>query len=301
LKKNGYARANRIFGLAATAPALLVLLALFVYPLAFSAFVGMTDYTVANVLSGRGVSFTGFANYRALLQDAQFQNATKVTLVIAIAAVAMEFTIGIALSASVSRMRRLRGLTTTLFMMTIMIAPVVVSLLFKFLLGDELGVLNGILKAAGLIRSDILWLTSGNLARASMVMIDTWQATSTIFLLVYTAIISIPQDVLESARVDGAGVFQTFFRIILPMVRSVIAYAMVIRFMDAFRIFDSAYLVTNGGPAGATETLSLFIYRKSWTQMDISSASAASFLMMAMMAAGMLLIRRFVGEGRRER
>ena len=296
-RMSGYSESNKRFGVLITLPALFVLITLFIYPLVYSICVSFTDYTVANVLSGNGVSFVGLDNYVSLLKNGKFLNTIKATCLIAIPAVALEFSIGLLISASVSRIRRFKGFFTTLFMMTIMIAPVVVSLLFKFLLGDELGVLNGILKAVGLIRADIPWLTDENLARLSITMIDTWQATSTIFLLLYTAIIAIPTDVIEAARIDGAGVFQCFFRVVLPMIKPVIVYSMVIRFMDAFRIFDAPYMVTNGGPAGATESMSLFIYRKSWTDMDISSASASSFIMMILLIIGMTLIRQ-IGKRR---
>jgi len=285
-------RSNSLFGFFATAPAMLTLIGLFIYPLLFSLYVSFTDYNMAAVLGNRTINFVGLQNYSNVLADPAFWNAMRVTVYITISAIAVEFIFALALSVATQKIEKGKSVFISIYLITILVAPIVVALLFRFILNDELGLLNLILRKAGIISRDIGWLSDEKIAKLSVVMVDTWQATSSVFLLLYAAIIAIPKDIFESAVVDGANSWRVFVNIILPSIKSVIIYSMVIRFMDVFRIFDSIFLLTNGGPGDATESLALFIFRKGWTQMDMSKASATSYLMMIVMAVGILLINR---------
>jgi len=285
-------KSNSIFGFFTTLPAMLILIALFIYPLLFSFYVSFTDYNMAAVLGKRAINFVGFDNYKNVLSDTAFWNSMRVTIQITAIAIVIEFVLALILAVSTSRIERGRAYFIAIFLITIMMAPVVVALLFRFILNDELGLLNLVLRKVGLISADIGWLSDEHLAKLSVIIVDTWQATSSVFLLLYTAIIAIPKDIFESANVDGASKWRVLINIILPSIKNVILYAMIIRFMDLFRIFDSIFLLTNGGPGNATESMALLIFRIGWTQMDMSKASASSYLMMLVMAFGIMLINR---------
>ena len=283
---------SSIFGFFSTLPAMATLFALFIYPLLFSLYVSFTDYNMAAVLGKRAINFVGFQNYKNVLTDAAFWNSMGVTVYITVLAIGVEFIIALTLAVGTSRIEKGRHYFIAIFLITIMMAPIVVALLFRFILNDELGLLNLVLRDFGLISKDIGWLSDERIAKLSVIMVDTWQATSSVFLLIYTAIIAIPKDLFESAVVDGANRWRVLANIILPSIKSVIVYSMIIRFMDLFRIFDSIFLLTNGGPGNATESMALYIFRKGWTQMDMSKASAGSYLMMLVMAFGILVINR---------
>ncbi len=283
---------NSIFGFFSTLPAMVTLIALFIYPLIFSLYVSFTDYNMAAVLGKRAINFVGFQNYKNVLTDAAFWNSMGVTVYITVLAIGVEFIIALTLAVGTSRIEKGRPYFIAIFLITIMMAPIVVALLFRFILNDELGLLNLVLRDFGLISKDIGWLSDERIAKLSVIMVDTWQATSSVFLLLYTAIIAIPKDLFESAVVDGANRWRVLANIILPSIKNVIVYSMIIRFMDLFRIFDSIFLLTNGGPGNATESMALYIFRKGWTQMDMSKASAGSYLMMLVMAFGILVINR---------
>ena len=292
MKPGYYTKSNSVFGFFITLPAMLTLTALFIYPLLFSLYVSFTDYNMAAVLGNRAINFIGLKNYGSVMGDSSFQNSMGVTVFITLSAICVQFVIALALAVGTGRIQKGRTFFITIYLITIMVAPVVVALLFRSILNDELGLMNLFLKKIGLITKDIGWLSDQNLSRLSIVIVDTWQATAAVFLLLYTAVISIPKDIMESAIVDGAGNWRTFTGIILPSIKSVIVYSMVIRFMDLFRIFDSIFILTNGGPGDATQSIAFYIFRKGWTQMDISKASAASYLMMLAMAIGIVLISK---------
>lgn len=285
-------KSNSRFGFFTTLPALLTLTALFIYPLLFSLYISFTDFNMAAVIGKKAVGFVGIQNFKDILTDPAFWNSMRVTVFITIAAIGIEFILALALAVGTNRIEKGKSYFISIYLVSIMVAPVVVALLFKFILNDELGLLNLFLRKIGLISRDIGWLSDENIAKISVVMVDTWQATSAVFLLLYAAIIAIPRDIFESAVVDGANSWRVLINIILPSIKSVILYSMVIRFMDVFRIFDSIYLLTNGGPGNTTESLAMFIFRKGWTQMDISKASATSYLMMLVMVLGIVLINK---------
>lgn len=291
-------KGNGLFGVFAVAPALIVLMTLFLYPLCFSLFVAFSDYSLMGALKGSPLHFTGLKNYARLFRDPSFLQSIATTSLITACAMVLEGGLALLLAQGVSRRRKSRNAYITVFLLTIMIAPIVVAMLFRFILNDELGVLNALLRKSAFVNRNIPWLSSKQLARLSVVVVDTWQATSAVFLLFYTGIISIPAELYESARVDGAGHSRMFFSITLPLIRDVVVYSMVIRFMDLFRIFDAVYLLTNGGPAGATETIAMYIFRRSWTEMDVSKASAASHMMMLLIIAGILLIKSLGQPGK---
>jgi len=285
-------KSNSIFGFFTTLPAMLILIALFIYPLLFSLYVSFTDYNMAAVLGKKAINFVGLENYKNVISDTAFWNSMRVTILITAIAIVIEFILALALAVSTSRVERGKAYFIAIFLITIMMAPIVVALLFRFILNDELGLLNLVLRKIGLISADIGWLSDEHLAKLSVIIVDTWQATSSVFLLLYTAIIAIPKDIFESANVDGASKWRVLINIILPSIKNVILYAMIIRFMDLFRIFDSIFLLTNGGPGNATESMALLIFRIGWTQMDMSKASASSYLMMLVMAFGIMMINR---------
>lgn len=280
-------RKDAIFGAAITAPSIILLLLLFLFPIVYSFVLSFTNY---NYVKGTS-AFIGFRNYTSVFSDPDFINSLKVTFIISIVSVIVQFIFGILLSLFTLNITKGQGLFKTTFLIPQMIAPTVAGLLFRFMFNQEFGIINSALKAMGM--QAVPWLVDPNMAVFSVVLTDSWTCIPFVFLLVYTAFSSLPQDMLEAGRIDGGNAIQIFFRIQLPNVRSALMVTLVLRFMDVFRIYDSIYIMTKGGPGTATEALSLYIYRVNWSKYQMGKASAMSYIMMIIMAIIGILINHY--------
>jgi multiple sugar transport system permease protein len=176
----------------------------------------------------------------------------------------------------------------TVFMYPLMIAPVVAGLLWRFLLIDNFGIAGELLFRAGVLESSsqIGWLSDPRIALFSVALPDIWLTTSFITLVLFAGLQTIPGEILEAARIDGARYPTMLFRVILPLLRPVIAVALIVRGIDAARAFDIILIQTNGGPQESTTTLSLLIYRTMTRYGDIGLASAMGTIYLI----GMLLV-----------
>ena len=192
----------------------------------------------------------------------------------------------------------------TIFMYPLMIAPVVAGLLWRFLLIDNFGIVNELLTRAGILSDpgQIAWLSDPRIALFSVAVPDIWLTTSFITLVLFAGLQNIPGDVIEAARIDGARYPRILFSIILPLLRPVIAVALIVRGIDAARAFDIILIQTDGGPQNSTTTLSLLIYRTMTRFGDPGLASAMGTVylvaMLAVAIAAVLLIWRPGGTAR---
>jgi multiple sugar transport system permease protein len=208
-------------------------------------------------------TFVGFGNYVAAFQSSEFVNAAWRTLAYTAIVVVLEFTIGFAVALLFAALGDRSRIFRTIFLYPLMIAPVVAGLLWRFLLIDNFGILNQLLVQVGILRTanQIPWLSDPNIALFSVALPDVWLTTSFITLVLFAGLQNVPGDVIEAARMDGARFPTLVFRIVIPLLRPVIAVAVILRGIDAARAFDVILIQTNGGPQESTETLSLLIYR----------------------------------------
>jgi len=207
--------------------------------------------------------FVGLDNYVAAFQSSDFVDAAWRTLAYTAIVVVLEFTIGFAVALLFAALGDRSRVFRTIFLYPLMIAPVVAGLLWRFLLIDNFGILNQLLVQVGILRTanQIPWLSDPNIALFSVALPDVWLTTSFITLVLFAGLQNVPGDVIEAARMDGARFPTLVFRIVIPLLRPVIAVAVILRGIDAARAFDVILIQTNGGPQGSTETLSLLIYR----------------------------------------
>jgi multiple sugar transport system permease protein len=207
--------------------------------------------------------FIGFDNYVAAFQSSDFVDAAWRTLAYTAIVVVLEFSIGFAVALLFAALGDRSRVFRTIFLYPLMIAPVVAGLLWRFLLIDNFGILNQLLVQVGILRTadQIPWLSDPNIALFSVALPDVWLTTSFITLVLFAGLQNVPGDVIEAARMDGARFPTLVFRIVIPLLRPVIAVAVILRGIDAARAFDVILIQTNGGPQGSTETLSLLIYR----------------------------------------
>lgn len=292
---------DRRFALLLMTPAALFLAAFVLWPLI--RFVSDSFFEISP-FAGAPREFVGFANYATAFASDAFQSASVRTVVYTVFVVAAEFVLGIAVALLFTALGRRSAVFRTVFMYPLMIAPVVAGLLWRFLLIDNFGIVNQLLYEAGILSSpsQIQWLSDPNIALFSVAIPDIWLTTSFITLVLFAGLQNVPGDVIEAARIDGARYPRILFSIIIPLLRPVIAVALIVRGIDAARAFDIILIQTDGGPQGSTTTLSLLIYRTMTRFGDPGLASAMGtvylIVMLAVAIAAIMLIWRPGGSAR---
>ena len=270
-------------------PALALMLFVTVYPIIGVLYYSLYSY---NIITGE-FRFSGLNEYIELMRDPIFLISIRNTVVFSIAATGLQTILGLVIAVLVSQRIRGKRYIIPILVLPNMFSVVVVSSMWKLMLEYETGLINYILKFLGF--QPLPWLTSMDLALYSIVLIDTWQWTPICFLIFYAGLQSIPRELYEAAIVDGASPIRTFTSITHPMLKPYIALVLLLRSIDTFRLFDKVYLLTGGGPANSTETISLYIFKTGLVFWDIGKASAASFIMLTLiLAISILYIRRSI-------
>ncbi len=280
---------DRSFVLALLLPATLFLLAFVGYPL----FLLIRDsfHHVSIYALSEGV-FVGWDNYAKALSSARVLESAGRTLNYTLMALSAEFVLGFGAALIFNAMGPRSEILRTIFAFPLMIPPIVAGLLWRFMLIDNIGIVNHILEFLGIIAdsSDISWLGDRDIVLFSVALPNIWLTTSFVALVLYTGLQNIPAELVEAARIDGASALQRFRNIALPLLRPVIAVVLIIRGIDAARAFDMIWIQTEGGPRFASEILSIHIYRTMIRYGHVGEASAIAVLFMV----GMLLISAFV-------
>ena len=256
---------DRRFAALMMLPAALFLLAFVAWPLV--RFVSNGFFEISPIAGGPR-TFVGFDNFAAAFASPAFQGASLRTAIYTLIVVALEFSIGLGVALVFASLGSRSAVFRTVFMYPLMIAPVVAGLLWRFLLIDNFGIINELL---GL---NVGWLSDSRIALFSVALPDVWLTTSFITLVLFAGLQNVPGDLIEAARLDGARFPTILFQIIIPLLRPVIAVALIVRGIDAARAFDIILIQTNGGPQESTTTLSLLIYRTMTRYGDIGLASA---------------------------
>lgn len=277
---------NAGFGFLLILPALLLLLTVFGYALGYSAYMSFHFFDLARPQAFR---FVGLNNYLGIVQDKEFQRALKNTLVYTGVAVPFEFFIGLILALALANIRRGRAVMRTLLVIPMMLAPIAMGLMWKFMYNNELGVINHLIRQLGLGRPP-LWLVEPKLALPSIIVVDIWATTPWFILLMLAGLLSIPQEYYDAAKIDGAGTMAAFRYITLPLLKPVILVALLIRGMDAFRVFDLVYVMTKGGPAFRSDVLSFYTYRQAFIHRAVGDATATSWIMTFILLIGGLTL-----------
>ena len=256
------------------APAIAVLLSLSIYPLIYSLTVSL------QLESASGVNW-GLGNFARLASDDFFWTALSHTFIYAAAALTCEFLLGLGLALLLNQQIRGRGLFRVSLLVPMMLPTVVVGVVWRLLLHSNFGALNGTLKQFGINTESLTWTASPRLAMLSVIAVDVWQWTPFVFLVLLAGLQAIPQEPYEAALIDGSSRWQTFWHVTLPLLKPSILIVLLLRTMDLLRVFDQIFILTEGGPGFATETISLYIYRTAFRFFDFGYAAAMSFVLLA--------------------
>ncbi|OHV79672.1 sugar ABC transporter permease [Ensifer sp. LCM 4579] len=257
------------------APAVLILLALTIFPSLYMFYAAVHRISPNPDLPWQ---FVGAANFTRLLSDGQFQVALRNTAIFTVVAVSVEFLFGLGLALLLDKyIRRLTFLKTVL-MVPMMLPPIAVAITWKLIYEPQFGVLNEIMFRLGLPTQ--AWAGDVDLAMFSIIVADVWQWTPFIFLLMLAGLASLPIEPYEAAELDGASSWRQFWDLTIPFLKPVIAIALLLRVMDALRLFDLVFILTGGGPADRTKVLSLYIYQVAYRFADPGYAAAISLFVL---------------------
>jgi multiple sugar transport system permease protein len=255
-------------------PAVIVLLMFSVYPFLYSLYSSLYNYRF-----GQFTTFAGLGNYERMFADGAFWGSVATTLLFTVVVVPAELILGLALALILVEDVRFRAFYRTAFIIPMVLAPVVVGIIFRLLYNNEFGLPNYILESVlHLPRAD--WLGNSSLALPGIMFMDIWQWTPFMFLVLLAGLQAIPVDLIEAGRVDGATYLKSLRYVVLPLLRPTMLVALLVRTMDALRIFDQVYVTTQGGPGTSTEVVSFYIYKTAFKFSQITYAAALLVVLM---------------------
>ncbi len=265
-------------------PLALILILFTLVPLANIFYMSLFDVQWKG--TGYQYDFIGLENYRKLPDDKFYIPGLKNTFMFAIIGVSVQMVLGFLCALFVTKINRGKAFFISLFLVPVLLPPIVIGSVWRLLYGFDFGIINYLLGFLGIMPLD--WLGSPKLAFISIVIVDVWHWTPFVFLLLLAGLESIPQDVYEAGRVDGASTLQELWYITLPLMLPTILVAMVFRMITAFKVFDEIYLLTSGGPGTATEVISFSIYKTFFQSDNLGLGSVMSVV--SLFVVGLLTV-----------
>jgi multiple sugar transport system permease protein len=257
-------------------PAAIAIGAVLLYPMVFSLWISFFNWP----LSVEEPRFIGIRNYVNVVTGSFFQFILVQSVAFALVCLALELVFGMAVALLLNIRFRGRGFVRTLFLLPMLTAPILTGFNFRWIFNDRFGLANQIVLAFG-GGTSIAWLSDPTLARICIVIATVWSGIPFVMLLLLAGLQSLPESPFEAAIVDGATWWQRFWYITLPLLRPVMVVAASIRVIDLFRVFDSVYIMTGGGPGHATELFPFYVWRSAFSDSRLGFASALSYVTLA--------------------
>ncbi len=274
-------KANRLTPYLFMAPAVIILVAALLYPIGYMIYASFLDWSPSQRIGQ--AEFIGLRNYANLLKDEAFHESFWVTIKFAAVVVTLEMIIGVGLALLLDRNIKGMSMLRTIFILPMMIAPIVVGLMWRYMYHPTVGIFNRTLKSWGF--EGIPWLSDSTWSFIAVVMADVWQWTPFIFILSLAAMQSLPRSALEAAEIDGATEMQKIWLIKLPLMMPVLVVTLLLRLIDAFKVLEVILVLTNGGPGLSTEILALRIFRTAQEFQELGEAAAMSNTLLMMLMA----------------
>jgi len=266
-------------------PALLLLLLVFAYPIGRAFW---ESFFTKNLGSELQPVFSGGENYTRMALDGRFWQSLRNTTIFTVASVVLELLIGMGIALVLNQAFRGRGIVRTIAILPWALPTALIALAWTWIFNDQYGVVNDILQRLRLIETGINWLGDPTLAMIAVIVADVWKTTPFISILLLAGLQSISSDLYEAHALDGASAWQSFRQITLPLLMPQILIAGLFRFAQAFGIFDLIAVMTGGGPGGATETVSLYVYSTVMRYLDFGYGAAlvvVTFLLLVLAVA----------------
>ncbi|MCZ7502116.1 carbohydrate ABC transporter permease [Agrobacterium sp. ST15.13.015] len=269
-------------------PALVVISAVIVFPWVFTLWMSAHRWTL-----GQEQSFIGFENYIRLASDARFWESLWHTLIYTVLSVVAPLFLGTLAALVFDAQLPLRGFLRGVFVMPMMATPVAIALVWTMMFHPQLGVLNYLLSFIGI--GPLEWIYNQSTVIPSLVLVETWQWTPLVMLIVLGGLAAVPREPYESAEIDGANAWQKFRYLTMPMIAPFLMIAVIIRSIDAVKSFDIIYAMTQGGPGTASETINIYLYNTAFAYYDIGYGSAMAvvfFIIIVALSFVLLMVRQ---------
>jgi multiple sugar transport system permease protein len=270
-------------------PAIIFVALLMIFPVLYTLFLSFTNW---NLTSGMPLSFNGINSYLRVLTEPRFLHAVGRTFAFTFFAVVIESFLGVAIALILNRAFVGKSIAKLLFLLPLVATPVAVGIVFNLFYDPTIGLANFVLKSLGLPQG--LWISSAGSVIPSLILVDVWQWTPMITLIVLAGLAGLSEEPVEAARVDGASEWQILRYVTLPMVMPVILTAVILRLIDALKTFDIIFAMTGGGPGYASETLNIMGFKYSFEYFRMGQSSVilvALFLIVFLCSLGIMKLR----------
>lgn len=272
-------------------PALLILLAVIVGPSIYAIVISFKSWDLTNPLAGQ--PFVGLQNYRTLLSDQYFWSALEISSIFAVGATTIELLLGLGMAILLNELHFLKNIINAVILIPLMVTPVVVGLIWRYMFDPSNGLIYYFLSfiPGG---SQFGGLTSTHTALFSAMIVDTWEMTPFIILVLLAGLSALPGDLYEAARIDGASRWQEFRYITLPLLLPILLLVTLIRFMDSFRTFDTVYILTGGGPGISTEMISLYDFDTAFKTFQLGYGMTLSVVTLLLLIVLSFVLMRLI-------
>ena len=272
------------------APCIVFLLCMVVFPLGYTLYISFTNWTMSSI---RGPELIGFENYMKLFKNQQFLDSIVITLKYSAISLVIEVLVGVILALMLNKKKLFfRNVFKTVMLIPMTMTPVAVGMIWKLLMDPAIGLFNLILKSIGM--SPLEWLGSVKSVLGSLILIDVWEWSPMVALIVLAGLSSISDDIYEAAIMDGASYLQRVFHITIPLTLNTILTAALLRLIDVLKTFDIIYSTTAGGPAFKSQTINIFSYLNGFQyyKYGFSSASMVIFTLFVFAVVGLVMFIR---------
>jgi multiple sugar transport system permease protein len=270
-------------------PGLVLFFTFTLFSLGFSLYLSFHEW---NILDPRK-PYVGFENYRDLLHDDRFGQAVVNTAYFTFASIPITMALGLGVALLLDQQIRARGLFRTLYYLPVITPLVVASIVWKWIYNADYGFLNYYLQQAGLIDSPLFWLSDKNLAMPAVIAMNVWKGVGFDMVVFLAGLQAIPEELYEAAKVDGAGRWQRFRRVTLPLLSPTFIFLIIIGVIFSFQVFTQIFVMTNGGPVDRTTTVVYYMYLTAFKFFEMGYATAIAYALFAMIFIFTLLQMRF--------
>ena len=271
-------------------PALGLIAVITLYPLLYSLYLSLRIYNPLR--PWRPSRFVGLGNYLDLITDPTWLNSMAVTLTFMVSAVSIEFVFGLAIALLFSYQLKGINLFRGLITVPMVLAPVIVGLVWKYQLSEGFGMIRYLASLTGV---ELTWHADPTTALATIVLIDVWQWTPFIAIILLSGIMALPQDVYDAVKIDGAGAWKRFLLVTLPLLKPLVLIAVLLRLVDTFKTFDKVWILTRGGPSRATELYSILVFKQGFRYFNIGQGTSLALIILAVILAITLVFIKVSG------
>ena len=253
-------------------PGLLLLIAIIIFPLLFTIRVTFSSWN----FSQSGLNFIGGENWGEMVRDTRYWSSLLRLFYLSFLTVAIQYVLGFAIALFAWKGIAARRFYRVLWLVPMMTTPSLMAIIWRSIFTEDIGALNGLLTRVGL--NPVNWLTESGPANIAITIVEVWQWTPFMFLILLAGLLSLPKEPFMAAAIDGASAWKTFARVTFPMMAPISIGAIMIRLIDASKIFDSVFTMTRGGPGNATETPAAYIFQRSLQDFQIAYGSTLALM-----------------------